>query len=172
MLYINFTLTNAIHLLEICSHVFKKKKKKKMWTRTCQRDIYSDTTYFFHTIDNPKKYKYRLGQEAFPLHLTGTTSLGEYGGMIKRSKITEGWGKNLPSSIERSHSENESCINTDRYKTNLQKISLKNIQHQKNTRKLLKLKNINNNDTESKSNPDVTENQKRMCPAHLTRKNF
>jgi hypothetical protein len=39
--------------------------------------------------DNPKKYKYRLGQEAFPLDLAGTTNLGENGGMIKRSKITE-----------------------------------------------------------------------------------
>jgi hypothetical protein len=44
--------------------------------------------------DNPKKYKYRLGQEVFPLDLTGTTNLGECGGMSKQSKITEGWGKN------------------------------------------------------------------------------
>jgi hypothetical protein len=46
-----------------------------------------------------------LGQEAFPLDLTGTTNQGEFGGMIKRSKITEGWGKNLPSIIERTHNE-------------------------------------------------------------------
>jgi hypothetical protein len=74
-------------------------------------------------LDNPKKYKYRLGQEAFPLDLTGTTNLGEYGEMIKRSKITEGWGKNNPSIIERTHNEKESCINTDRYKKLTENIS-------------------------------------------------
>jgi hypothetical protein len=121
-------------------------------------------------LTNPKKVTYRLGQEAFPLDVTRTTNLGEYGEMIKRSKITEGWGKNLPSNIERSHNENESVL-TDRYKTNFQKMSLKNIQHQK-IKENNKVNNFIVRTQKNKSNPDVTENQKRMGPAHLTRRNF
>jgi hypothetical protein len=86
--------------------------------RNCLVDEVSN---FKSDYDNPKKYKYRLRQEAFPLDLTGATNLGEYGGMIKRSKITEGWGKNETSIIERTHNEKESCINTDRYKQTYRK---------------------------------------------------
>jgi hypothetical protein len=51
------------------------------------------------TTDNPKIYKYRLGQEAGPLDLNGKTNLGKYVRMIKQSKITEGWGKCLPTEV-------------------------------------------------------------------------
>jgi hypothetical protein len=51
------------------------------------------------------------------------------------------------SYIERSHNENESCINTGRNKTNLQKMSLKNIQQQKNKGNN-KVNNINNKGAE------------------------
>jgi hypothetical protein len=72
----------------------KLTKCQTLMRQTLRSEIKEAETSFFHTVDNPKKYKYRLGQEAFPLDLTGTTNLGENGGMIKRSKITEGWGKN------------------------------------------------------------------------------
>jgi hypothetical protein len=45
------------------------------------------------------KYKCRLGQEARPFDLNGTTNLGEYAGKIKWSKITVGWSKCLTAEV-------------------------------------------------------------------------
>jgi hypothetical protein len=91
-----------------------------------------------------------LGQEAFPLNLTGTTNLGEYGGMIKRSKGGARTYLVILNGLTMKNSRVLTQTDTNKFTENI----TEKYTAPKTYKEITKVKNnINNNDTEKQIQP-------------------